>query len=204
MFLWSVSIGNNGGLSATFAAGDPAQFAYQLFKLAGLTAFFLVSLQIATGPFNHLWKELYGPNFNRYHQYQGLVAFCFAWLHPLLLLFYWLYSKTNPLTFASGFTFHYYFGPAALLLLTVTVATAALTHLLRQTRFRGSWRVIHYLNYLVFLLVFFHSLNVGSDLEVSSPLRPIWWGFFLVWLLGLGYQRGYVSWKRRQVSVVRS
>lgn len=38
---------------------------------------------------------------------------------------------------------------------------------------KKTWKLIHYLSYLSFVLVFFHALNMGTDLK-SGILRSIW------------------------------
>src|SRR6266498_678574 len=88
IFVWSVSISNNGGIAATFQTTSISILVYNLFKLAGLTAFTLVALQVLTGPYMHLWEKLYGPKFYRYHGYQGIFALLFAITHWFLITLY--------------------------------------------------------------------------------------------------------------------
>ncbi len=194
-FTWSVAIHGSGGVAAFFGVGGAA-LAYNLFRLAGLTAFTLVSFQVLTGPYMSFWEKLYGPGFYRFHAYEGLVALLFALLHPTLLYTNLFASGTGILQFTAGYPFTYYFGPIALLIMILTVSTAASAVLLRRQFFQKRWHLIHLANYLVFLLVFFHSLTIGTDVSpATSALRPLWWFYFLGMIAGLAYRRIYLPLK---------
>lgn len=192
MWVWSVSISNNGGWSGTFSPGSVDQLSYNLFKLAGLTAFILVAFQILTGPWMPVWEKLYGTNFYRFHGYEGLVAFLFAVSHWLLIQFYLRLVGMSVPEFNAAYPLpeflFFYFGPLALVLMTFTVGTALVAVLMNRPRFQRSWRWLHYLNYLVFVLVFLHSRTVGSDVAAGSPLRVLWWGILAGMVAGLFYR----------------
>lgn len=188
-YAWSIAISNNGGLSTTFTA-QPAALSYHIFRLAGITAFILVSFQILTGPYMKFWERLYGKKFYLWHAFQGIFALLFALLHPGLLLISLSYQHIDVFGFALSQPIQYYFGPTALLLLLLTVPTAAGWILVRYNKFERLWHWIHLANYAVFLLVFFHSVSIGSDVApTDSPLRPIWYLFFIAMLGGLIYRR---------------
>ncbi len=192
IIVWSVPIANAGGWAAFWESTDLAALTYRLFQLAGLTAFTLVSFQVLTGPYLKLWEKLYGPQFYRFHAFEGIFALLFALLHPSLLLVSLAYQKISLFTFIKAFPIQYYFGPLALTLMLVTVTTAALTILRKVPRFAKTWHWLHLLNYAVFVLAYFHSLTIGSDLvSPTSQLRPLW-NFFLIGLVvGLIYRRIY-------------
>lgn len=197
-FTWSAAIHGNGGFAATFAVGGTG-LAYNLFRLAGLTAFSLVSFQVLTGPYMAFWERLYGQGFYRFHAYEGLVALLFSLLHPTLLYGYLFVSGIGIFEFAAGYPFTYYFGPLALLIMIITVSTAASAVLLNRPLFRNRWRLIHIANYLVFLLVFFHSLTIGTDVApATSALRPLWWFYFAGMIVGLAYRRVYLPLKTKR------
>jgi len=196
-YTWSVSIAANGGFAATFGVAGAA-LAFNLFRLAGLTAFTLVSFQVLTGPYMAFWERLYGKNFYRFHAYEGLFALFFALLHPILLYGYLFASDLGPLEFAKGYPFTYYFGPLALLTMVITVSTAASAVLLNHQFFQKRWHFIHLANYLVFLLVFFHSLTIGTDVApATSALRALWWFYFAGMVVGLAYHRAYLPLKTK-------
>src|SRR3989344_1221411 len=190
VFVLSVSIRGNGGIGATFST-DRLTLSYNLFRLAGLTAFTLVSFQIATGPYMHLWKKLYGDRFYLFHSYEGLFVLLFALLHWGLIHLYMAFADLS----ISEFSFLYekpyiYFGPIALILIGLTVSTAALAVFVQHKKSERWWRYIHYANYAVFLLVFFHSMRIGSDVaRTGSPLKPLWWIFFALFVVGFFYRR---------------
>lgn len=201
-FILSVSISNNGGLEATFSSADKLTLFYNLFKLAALTAFTLLSYQILTGPYMRLWEKLYGDKFYLYHAWQGIFVLVFAVTHWLLIHVYMSIAGLSIPQFDALYEKPYiYFGPASLVLLAVTVITAILTVLLKWTKLEKIWWV-HWINYAIFFLVFFHSINLGTDVSApGSPLRPIWYIFFFGAIVGLVYRRVYTPLSQKTPSV---
>ncbi len=193
-YILSVSIGNNGGIAETFNSSDKQVLFYNLFKLAGLTAFTLLSYQIITGPFMRLWEKIYGDRFYLFHAWQGIFVLVFAVTHWILIHVYMSFSNLSIPEFDALYEKPFiYFGPIALILIFVTVVTAVLTVLLKWTKLEKIWWV-HWINYIVFFMIFSHSLKIGSDIAYAeSPLRPIWYAFFVVAVTGLLYRRVYVA-----------
>src|SRR3989344_464710 len=191
-YIWSVSIQNNGGLNATFNSGDAESLIYNLLKLAGLTAFTLVGFQVLTGPYMKFWEYLYGQNFYRYHAFQGIFTLVFALLHPILLLLFLKLANINIFEFSNGQPYQYYFGSVALILMLFTVTTAISNVLLKKLRFTKKWHYIHFLNYGIFILVFAHSMTIGTDVSPKgSSLKIIWVFFFIGAVVGFIYRRIY-------------
>lgn len=189
IFTWSASIQGNGDWSATWTS-DLGQTYFNIFRLAGLTAFTLVALQIITGPYMRFWEQLYGPKFYLAHTVGGVLALVFALLHPTLLMVSLGYRGISPLDFASNYPFQYYFGPIALFLIIVTTATAWMWVTLHRPKYKGLWHWIHLANYAVFALVFFHSLTIGTDVAPAiSQLRPLWYTYAALAVIGLVYRR---------------
>lgn len=190
LFEWSCSVRANGGLAATFHPGNPAALFYKLSRLAGLAAFTLVAFQVLTGPYMKFWEALYGTSFYRFHAYEGLLALLIALLHPGLLFISLAYSKTRISRFTQNIPFQFYFGPLALLLMLVTVSTAALAVILDRPRFKKAWHAIHLANYAAFILAFFHSVTIGTDLtSPKNALRYVWVLFFIAMASGFLYRR---------------
>ena len=190
LFEWSYSVRANGGLDATFSPANPAALFYRLSRLAALAAFSLVAFQILTGPCMKLWEALYGAGFYRFHACEGLLALLTVLLHPSLLFMSLAYSKTSLSSFTRDMPFQFYFGPLALLLMLVTVSTAGLAVILKRPRFKKGWHAIHLANYAAFILAFFHSVTIGTDLtSPRSPLRPLWVLFFIAMVTGFFYRR---------------
>jgi DMSO/TMAO reductase YedYZ heme-binding membrane subunit len=75
-------------------------------------------------------------------------------------------------------------GYTALILMVTTVLTAIFY---RQQLLLRNWRKIHLLNYLILPLIFFHSKNLGSDVQ-SPPLSFLWWFYLLTFGAALGYK----------------
>jgi predicted ferric reductase len=189
-FVWSVPITSAGGWLSFWDNSHPADLTYRLFQLAGLTAFTLIGLQVATGPFMTLWGRLYGPGFYKFHAIQGLAVLLFALLHPLLLGAYLIMKQIDYSEFAAQYPWQLSLGPIALALLLMTIPTAASAVLWNKPYFRRRWHWIHLLNYLVFLTAFLHSISIGSDVSPSdSQLRPLWWTFFVIWIFAGLYRR---------------
>jgi predicted ferric reductase len=200
-YVWSVSIGDNGGIAGTFNL-PKEQLTYNLVRLAGLTAFTLVSFQVITGPFMHLFKKIYGDNFYLFHAYSGLTVLLFALTHFTLIHLYMHYFGYTISSFSALYPRPYIdLGPIALVLLGMTVPTAALAVLILGQKPRHWWRYIHYANYAVFLLVFMHSTHIGTDVAgPDSKLKPLWYVFLVLFILGFIYKRFFRVWQKAQAS----
>lgn len=131
------------------------------------------------------------PRFLTYHQYEGVVTFIVVATHVLLVVQSFTLEKVINLKHLPQISFFTFlpeelrlfglFGSLAFDLLIISTSAA----LLRKTKFlRKHWRIFHYLNYLIFFLVFFHSWNLGSDTQ-STPLRYFWAFAFLTVTLSL-------------------
>ena len=119
---------------------------YLLARIAGSLAFTLMLAQIILATwFRHLIK---------WHMRIGKAAFILAWLHPVLLGFAWNLGG------------YVWLGRIGLVMLTAAVIAAVL-------RIKH-WRWIHRLNYVVFVMIYIHSWNLGTDAR-SFPLTLIYW-----------------------------
>lgn len=146
------------------------QIWFALFPLAGLYAFFLVWMQIMLGS-NMDWIRGRASWLYSFHKFEGGVALLFALLHPTLLALglgiseYYKYGFVAP-----GKILFIWIGYLQLFLLICAAGTA----LLRRIEWlRSRWFLIHQLNYLVFILVWLHSWNLGSDVQTTN-LRYVW------------------------------
>lgn len=176
---------NRGGLSA-----DPRT----LFPLFGLLAFTLVWSQIMLGAFMRPLTKLY-PKVLRLHIAFGLLTFTFALLHPLLLIVGYTPASYFGYTFvAPELKSAVFLGQGALLLLLLGV----LAGLLRNWKpLQRVWRWFHFSHYLVFFLVFFHSMRLGTDLSITPYLRGLWLFFFVTVVVAIMYRRFYIPNKGR-------
>jgi len=112
------------------------------------------------------------PWIETFHRAQGCLALAFALLHAILL----------PLSTGASKYFNYSFvapdqkifailGQIQLAAMILTVTTAILW---RLALLRTSWIYIHYLNYAIFLAIWIHSWNLGSDLQQSTYAKWLW------------------------------
>lgn len=155
-----------------------------LFPLLGLYAFFFVWAQIIIGSSINPLRRVF-PGIEKFHRIEGVVAFLFAVTHPSMLFLgvgpaaYLAYEFVDPAK-----KFFVFLAQFALLLMFCTVGTA----LLRKTRmFQKIWRKIHYANYAVFVLVWTHSWNIGSDVQ-STNLRYLWYFFGITAVLSTAWR----------------
>ncbi len=174
------------------------EFSRRLFPLFGLYAFTLVWAQIILGSFAPFWRK-YFPRVNTLHRRLGVFALVFALLHPSLLFvgvgptvyFARTYVAPNlvPLILV---------GYVQLFLLVTTACTALL---MKLPWLKTRWRIIHWFNYAVFFLVFFHSWFLGHNLRSSESLRILWivYGVTVLCALGLRVQRA-----RRKVNTMQT
>lgn len=166
---------------------------FVLFRLFGLYALTLLWLQLMLGSFRPLLQRLYGANALKMHTRLGTFTFLFSILHPLF--FYGAYRLStieypwwNPIGHYFGFTNYQYYGwlgQIALYLLIITALTAIFRS---KPLFRRYWRLIHYGNYLVFLLALGHSYPVGTEAQLA-PMKYLYWFFGLTFVAGFLYRR---------------
>lgn len=166
---------------------------YVLFRLFGLYGFTFIWSQIVLGPFRNPLTRIFGPIVLKLHITGGIFALTFATLHPLLFyLAYYLATKNAPAMALLDYLgedrlIFGLMGMTAWILMITTVATAILRN---NPWFVNKWRYIHFLNYLIFILVFIHSFNIGSDVRLE-PLNTLYGFFGLTFILAVVYRVGY-------------
>lgn len=137
----------------------------------------------------------YFPNIFKFHIWQGLTALLFAFIHPTLrvlslpnqqMIDYFMFKIdfVDP-----SLVFFVYLGEAALLLLVFGVLAGLLRNWPPLQRY---WHWLHLVNYIVFFLAWYHSRNLGSDVNSSSLLQWLWWFFFVTVVIALVYRRVYI------------
>ena len=171
LFLWPGYVFFSHSGRVIFSPGTTfVQLNLRLFSLVGLYAFWSVWAQLIIGS-NMRWLRPRLPWLYGFHRKEGVFALIFSVLHPLMLLigsgldqFIGFFSVSNK------FYIYIWMGLVQLLLLGVT----GLTELFMKLPWlRTRWRTIHYLNYMVFVLVWLHSWNLGSYVR-STSLRFFW------------------------------
>jgi predicted ferric reductase len=143
--------------------------------MIGLWAYTLLFVQIIIGAFMDRWIEKYGPWVLKFHVFEGILIYTLIIIHPLLFtVFYYLvgrgfdpfYAYLDVCVLCDGLTEYYYnFGRVGIWFLTIGVFAG----LFRTVNpfMRMHWRKFHILNYVAFLLIFIHSLTLGTDVGTS-------------------------------------
>lgn len=145
-------------------------FAFRIFPLLGLYAFFLLWVQFLLGSSMPILRKIY-PNIVRFHRAEGVFVLLFAMFHPLFLEIGVGWSSYWARNFVPLHLVPYiWVGYVQISLLFLTAGSALLAKIPLIQRY---WRRIHYLNYAVFALVWIHSWFLGTDIR-STSLRWIW------------------------------
>lgn len=139
---------------------------FLIHRALGLFAFSLIFLQIILGSSRALLSKIFVPSaILKTHMSLGKFAFVLSLLHPTLLFAtYFTQHNLNLVTaYFHGITFFYYLlGVFALILLIVSL-TAAIFRFVIGSR----WIYLHRINYLIFWLIFFHSIRLGEDTQTD-------------------------------------
>ncbi len=153
-----------------------------IFPLLGLAAVSMLWLHSISGVFEPWLRQHI--NFDRFVNITAkLILLCFG-LHPILLFAGVGYSVSN-IFFYYG-TLYIWLGIISWLLLIVYDITKPFK---QQGFFAKHWQKVLITSNLGFLLSFFHSLNLGSDLQ-SPPLRIIWIFYGITGALAIIYTYG--------------
>ncbi|OGY24698.1 MAG: hypothetical protein A2Y57_00485 [Candidatus Woykebacteria bacterium RBG_13_40_7b] len=175
-------------------SGSAELAAYTFVRLFGLYTFTLAFFQILIGAFFIDLGKIFGPKtVLLFHRIEGIFVLTLAFTHPFFYLLYnWLQVKN--LSILQNLVPNYIgseserlisFGLTALYLLIVTVITAYFRNSPILIR---NWRKIHYLNYLIFFLAFFHSFLLGTDTQ-TLPLKAFWVVYLGLGLVAFLYRR---------------
>ncbi len=151
-------------------------------RITGVLGYILITLQIFLST---------DRKFVKYHKINGVIAYSVIFLHPfLMVLFKYFYvSDFDPfyvyidicLLCDGKYEMFVNFGRMAFWIVTITAITAFFRGKLAV--FLGkkigdfidnNWRKIHILNYLVFVFVSIHAVNIGSDAQ-ALWFKIIFW-----------------------------
>jgi|SRR3989338_5647518 len=153
-----------------------------LFPIFGLTAFALLWLHSMSGVFE-FWLRKY-INFDKFVHITSIIILICIILHPLLLLIT-INFNFKDLAFIYGVAYIRIAIIGWLLLITYDVGKA----LKKYNFFVKNWNNILIISTIGFLLTFFHSLALGSDLQ-SGPLRVVWTFYGITAILATIYTYG--------------
>ncbi len=137
-----------------------------LFPAFGLAAFSILWLHALSGVFEP-WLRRY-IDFDSFVRNTSLLVLIFIILHPLLLFINFNFNFNDIFSnYGARYIWFAIFG--WMLLITYDIGKL----LKKYDFFVRNWNNILFISTIGFLLIFFHSLALGSDLQ-SGPLRVIW------------------------------
>lgn len=166
----------------TLSFGLDSTLLPNIFPLFGITAFTLLWLHSLSGVFES-WLRKY-INFDIFIQLTSTIILVCIILHPLLLLMLFHFSISD--LFLSYDNFYLWLGIIGLLLLLTYDIGKALK---KYQFFVTHWNKILIISNIGFLLTFFHSLNLGTDLQ-SGGLRMIWIFYGITGMISIIYTYG--------------
>jgi sulfoxide reductase heme-binding subunit YedZ len=146
-----------------------APLAYNLARAAALFGYGTLFVTILSHEYMREMRKLFGKPFMTVHHILAVTGLVLVTLHPVLMAII-MPDHLGELVprFDSLRTFLTFGGRAALYLILIA-ALAAVMH----RRLKDIWKVIHWLNYLAFVLVFAHSWLLGGNVS-TSMLRFVW------------------------------
>lgn len=149
-----------------------------LFPVFGLLAFTLLWLHSISGVFEEWLRERF--DFDAFIHWTALAIFASIILHPLLLL---ILIKFQVMLLFQGPSLAIWLGIIGLvLLLTYDIGKA----LKKREFFSRHWTAILIISNIGFILTFFHSLMIGSDLQ-SGFMRYLWFFYGVSAILAIIY-----------------
>jgi sulfoxide reductase heme-binding subunit YedZ len=145
-----------------------APLPYNLARAAALFAYGTLFVAILSHEYMREMRKLFGKSFLNVHHILAVTGLVLVVMHPVLMAI----SLRDPTQFVPRFdslrTFLTLGGrPALYLILIATLAAVA------RRRLKDTWKVIHWLTYLAFVLVFAHSWLLGGNVS-TSILRFVW------------------------------
>lgn len=164
-----------------------------IFPLLGMLSFTLIWFQIMLGAFMTPLYKLFAPlDILKFHIFEGTAAIILVFLHPTLLFGAQFLDEGWNGFFSFSFVasdkvMYVFMGEVAFVLFFTAVSAA----ILRNKPFLVKhWRKFHMLQYVTFILVFLHSINLGSHTS-SSPIKQLWLLYATTFLIALFYRRIY-------------
>jgi predicted ferric reductase len=157
----------------------PKPMAYWfLSRASALVAYVLLWLSMASGliisnRLARLWPG--GPTAFDLHQHTSLLGLAFAMFHALILLGdkYIGYSLGQVLVPFASVAYRPVWVGLGQIAFYLLVAVTLSFYVVRQIGYR-SWRLIHFLSFVVFLLALVHGLASGTDSATPSTLLMYW------------------------------
>lgn len=149
-------------------SGSPAPLAYDLARAAGLFGYGTLFVTILSHEYLREMRKLFGRPFVTVHHILAVTGLVLVILHPMLMAIIMRDPRQFLPRFDSLRTFLLLGGRPALYL-TIIAAVAAVL----RRRLKDTWKFIHWLNYVAFVLVFAHSWLLGGNVS-TTILRFVW------------------------------
>ncbi|MCG8570818.1 MAG: ferric reductase-like transmembrane domain-containing protein, partial [Spirochaetes bacterium] len=159
--------------SQNFSIGLPFAFlAYSFSQILALIGFILLFWQIVLTSRLKWIDRLFGlDKITAIHRISGMITYVIILLHPLSF-----YTFEIIQTGVIGLSLLKLVGTFAFILISIAVITVLLYKIV-QFSFE-TWRKLHVVNYIAFFLVFYHSINLGSNVTSYVFLRWLWYIFY--------------------------
>jgi len=167
-----------------------AGISLNLFPFFGLAAVSMLWLHSISGVFEP-WLRMH-INFDRFVDITATLILVCILLHPILLFVGLGFSISN-IFFYYG-TFPIILGIISWFLLIIYDVTKPFK---KQGFFAKHWQKVLIISNIGFLLSFFHSLQIGSDLQ-SGPLRIVWIFYGITAGLAILYTYGIKKWLQKK------
>jgi len=161
---------------------DYHQILFSIFPFFGLLAFTLLWLHSISGAFEP-WLRQY-INFDWFVHITSIIILICLIAHPLLLVM-GMDFNIKGIFFSYDAKYIWLAIIAWLLLITYDIGKVLKKH----DFFAKNWNAILIISNIGFLLTFFHSLALGSDLQ-QGPLRIIWIFYGITAMLAIAYTYG--------------
>lgn len=144
--------------------GDPLDWGIRATALLG---YLMIFLAVVSSAYMREMFQLFGRPFVRVHHIVSVTGLILVTLHPLGVAARSARLSVFLPDFSSLDAFLRLGGRPAWYLLGIAALAAVL-----RTRIKKSWRTVHYLNYVAFLLATVHAILIGTDF-VSPVMRVL-------------------------------
>jgi len=142
-------------------------------RAAGLFGYFFIFLAILSSEYMIRIKKIFGRPFMNIHHHLARAGVAMILVHPALIAYQSGLSSFVPV-FSPFMDFLRLAGRPALYIILIAVLAG-----LYRKRIPKKWKDIHALNYLGFVLVFFHAWLIGTDLQYGL-MQAAWLAMALI------------------------
>lgn len=160
----------------------PAPVLYVAVRAAALLGYVGLFWLIVSSEYVRQMRGLFGRVYLKVHHPLSVVTWVLIVAHPLAFALFVNDLQVLVPVFAPVQQFLQWAGRPALYLFALATVGALVRRSLKR-----SWRYLHKLNYLAFLLVFIHAWLIGTDL--SNPMMKVLWLVMVVIVLVVAFHK---------------